>query len=198
MERKYIEGFNQSELPPRDSDMDPTVIRSMASGSTPFTPEQVKEMLEKHDDFIQSGGGGGRFERLHLSGIPMNIYMGGKGNKGKQLEVRMKHFSPDVSLENAALPYADFAGAIAEEVNFQGANLDHSLLTDSFLAGADFDNSSAVGADFTGADLTGASFVNADLREADFEISNCTGVDFTGANLEGALFKGTTLNGIRR
>lgn len=198
MERKYIEGFYQSEIPPRDSDMDPTLIRSMASGATPFTEEQVKKMLEEHDKFIHTGGSGGRFERLQLSGIPMNIYMGRKGKEGKQLEVRMKHFSAETSLENAQLSYSDFAGAIAEEVNFQGAKLDHSLLTDSFLAGANFDNSSAVGADFTGADLTGASFANADLRNADFEICNCTGVDFTGANLEGALFKGTTLNGIRR
>jgi uncharacterized protein YjbI with pentapeptide repeats len=198
MERKHIEGFYQSEMPPRDSDMDPTVIRSMAEGAIPFTKEEVKEMLDSHADFINSGGSGGRFERLHLSGIPMNIYMGKKGTKGQQLEVRMKHFSSEVSLENAQLTYSDFAGVIAEEVNFQGVKLDHSLLTDSFLAGANFDNSSAVGTDFTGADLTGASFVNADLRNADFEICNCTGVDFTGANLEGALFKGTALNGIRR
>ena len=198
MERKYIEGFNQSEIPPRDSDMDATLIRSMASGATPFTEDEVQKILEEHDKFIQSGGSGGRFERLQLSGLPMNIYMGGKGKEGKQLEVRMKHFSAEVSLENAQLTYSDFAGAIAEEVNFQGTKLDHSLLTDSFLAGANFDNCSAVGADFTGADLTGASFANADLRNADFEICNCTGVDFTGANLDGALFKGTTLNGIRR
>lgn len=198
MERKYIEGFKHSEAPPRDSDMDATLIRSMAAGASPFTKEEVEEMLEEHDKFIHSGGSGGRFERLQLSGIPMNIYMGGKGKEGKQFEVRMKHFSAEVSLENTALTYSDFAGAIAEEVNFQGAKLDHSLLTDAFLAGANFDNSSAVGADFTGADLTGASFVNADLRNADFEICNCTGVDFTGANIEGASFKGTSLNGIRR
>ncbi|MFT5646267.1 MAG: hypothetical protein ACI976_000945 [Aureispira sp.] len=198
MERKYIEGFNQSEIPPRDSDMDAILIKSMALGSTPFTKDAIKKMLEEHANFINSGGGGGRFQRLHLSGIPMNIYIGGKEGKGKQLEVRMKHFSSEVSLENAALTYSDFAGVIAEEVDFQGAKLDHSLLTDAFLAGANFDNSSAVGADFTGADLTGASFVNADLRNADFEISNCTGVDFSGANLDGALFKGTTLNGVRR
>lgn len=198
MERKYIEGFYQSEIPPRDSDMDATLIRSMASGANPYTEEEVNKMLEEHDKFIHSGGSGGRFERLQLSGIPMNIYMGGKGKEGKQFEVRMKHFSSEVSLENAQLTYSDFAGAIAEEVNFQGTKLDHSLLTDAFLAGANFDNCSAIGTDFTGADLTGASFVNADLRKADFEICNCTGVDFTGANLEGALFKGTTLDGIRR
>lgn len=198
MEREYIEGFYQSEIPPRDSDMDAVLIRNMASSSTPFTSEEVQKMLEAHDQFIQSGGSGGRFERLQLSGIPMNIYMGKKGTEGKQFEVRMKQFSPETSLENVQLTYSDFAGAIAEEVNFQGANLNHSLLTDAFLAGANFDNCSAVGTDFTGADLTGASFVNADLRNADFEICNCTGVDFTGANLEGALFKGTTLDGIRR
>ncbi|WMX17248.1 MULTISPECIES: pentapeptide repeat-containing protein [unclassified Aureispira] len=198
MEREYIEGFYQSEIPPRDSDMDAVLIRNMASSATPFTSEEVQKMLEAHDQFIQSGGSGGRFERLQLSGIPMNIYMGKKGTEGKQFEVRMKQFSPETSLENVQLTYSDFAGAIAEEVNFQGANLNHSLLTDAFLAGANFDNCSAVGTDFTGADLTGASFVNADLRNADFEICNCTGVDFTGANLEGALFKGTTLDGIRR
>lgn len=197
MERKPIEGFYQSEIPPRDSDMNATLIRNMATGATPFTDEELKTMLAEHTEFINGGGSGGRFERLQVAGLPMNIYMGGV-KVGKQFEVRMKNFAPDTNLKNAQLTYSDFAGALAEEVNFQGAKLDHSLMTDSFLAGANFDGASAVGVDFTGADLTGASFVGADLRNADFEICNCTGVDFTGANIEGALFKGTNLDGIRR
>ena len=197
MERKYIEGFYQSEIPPRDSDMNPVLIRSMAEGASPFTEEEIAALLAEHTAFINSGGGGSGFERLHIGGMPMNIYHG-NGSAGKQLEVRMKHFAPDTNLEAAQMTYADFSGCLAEEVNFQKAVLDYSLLTEAFLAGANFDNCSAVGTDFTGADLTGASFVNADLRNADFEICNCTGVDFTGANIEGALFKGTTLDGIRR
>jgi len=197
MERKYIEGFYQSEIPPRDSEMNASLIRSMAESTQPFTEEEIKTMLAEHLAFINSGGGGGRFERLQVAGLPMNIYMG-KGASGKQFEVRMKNFAAETSLENAQITYADFSGSLADEVNFKGAKIDNSLMTDSFLAGANFDNCSAVGVDFTGADLTGASFVNADLRRADFEICNCTGVDFTGAKLEGALFKGTNLDGIRR
>lgn len=196
MERKYIEGFYQSEIPPRDSDMNADLIRSMAEGATPFTAEELKMMLEEHAAFINSGGGGGRFERLQVAGLPLNMYWG-KNTAGKQFEVRMKQFSPDVSMEKAQLTYADFSGCLADEVNFQGATLDHSLMTDGFFAGANFDNVSAVGVDFTGSDLTGASFVNADLRNADFEIANCTGVDFTGANIQGAMFKGANLDGIR-
>lgn len=197
MERKYIEGFYQSEIPPRDSDMNPELIKNMATTAHPFTKDDLIAMIAQHADFIKSGGGGGRFERLQVAGLPLNMYWG-KSSAGKQFEVRMKQFSPDVSMENVELTYADFAGCLAEDVNFQGAKLDHSLMTDAFLAGANFDNVSAVGVDFTGSDLTGASFVNADLRNADFEIANCTGVDFTGANIQGAMFKGANLDGIRR
>lgn len=197
MERKYIEGFYQSEIPPRDSDMNASLIRSMAEGAAAFSADEIKSMLAEHAAFISSGGGGGRFERLQVAGMPMNMYWG-KGSEGKQFEVRMKNFAPETDLSNAQATYADFAGCLAEEVNFAGAKLDHSLMTDAFLAGANFDGCSAVGVDFTGSDLTGASFVNADLRNADFEICNCTGVDFTGAIIDGALFKGTNLDGIRR
>lgn len=197
MKRPYVEGFYQSEIPPRDSDMNPTLIRTMATNNTPLSQEQVQAMLKQHQTFLESGGAGGRFERLQMAGIPINIYRK-TSSAGTQWDTKMKQLSPQVSLSKAQLSYADFAGCLAEEVNFEGANLDGSLLTDAFLAGANFDGISARGTDFTGADLTGASFVNADLRGADFEICNCTGADFTGANLEGALFKGTTLDGIRR
>lgn len=197
MKRKYIEGFYQSELPPRDNDMNTELIWNMANSCPPFTQEEIQEMLDAHQLFIQSGGGGGRFERLQTAGLPMNIYMG-NGKKGRQFEVRMKHFAAETDLSNTELIYADLAGAIMEEMDFSKATLNYSLMTDAFLRGSNFDQASAVGVDFTGSDLTGASFVNADLRNADFEICNCTGADFTGANLEGALFKGTTLHGIRR
>ncbi|BDS12235.1 pentapeptide repeat-containing protein [Aureispira anguillae] len=197
MKRKYIEGFDQSDIPPRDSEMNSPLIRNMAMAAPAFTNTQIQEMLAAHAEFINDGGSAGRFERLQVAGLPMNIYIGG-AQSGKQFEVRMKNFAPDTNLEQAQLTHSDFAGALAEEVNFQGAKLDHSLMTDSFLAGANFDEASAIGVDFTGADLTGASFVNTDLRNADFEICNCTGVDFSGANIEGASFKGCNLDGIRR
>jgi uncharacterized protein YjbI with pentapeptide repeats len=197
MGNKYVEGFFQSEIPARDSNMNATLIRSLAEGNEAFTKEEIEKLIHEHTSFINSGGGGGRFERLQVAGMPMNMYTG-KGSAGKQFEVRMKKFAADTDLSGVTITYGDFSGSLAEEIIFENATLDYSLMTDSFLAGSNFDKVSARGVDFTGADLTGASFVNADLRNADFEICNCTGVDFTGANIEGALFKGTNLDGIRR
>lgn len=197
MDRKYIEGFYQSEIPPRDSDINTALIKNMAKSTKPLPEINLRRMLAQHRVFISTGGAGGRFERMHIAGVPMNIYLKA-AKEGQQFELRLKHIAANTNLKNAEITYGDFSGCFAEEVNFENANLDYSLMTDCFLAGSNFDNCSAVGVDFTGTDLTGVSFENADLRYADFEIANCMGVNFTGANIENAIFKGTNLDGIKR
>ena len=195
--RKGVPGFKHSEVPPHENIMDAKMIRQMAEHSDAFTPEEVREMLAEHAKFLQSGGSGGQFERLHVAGMPLNIYTYASGEEGKQLEVRMKKFAPGTDLSGADLSYADLSGAIFENVNLSGANLDGAILTDAFFANANFEGASAKKVDFTGGDFTNASFRNANLSEADFEIANCRIVDFTGANLNGTTFKAADLEGIK-
>lgn len=195
--RQAVPGFKDSEIPPRDTVMNHDLIRGLASGST-MAGDELQELLNQHQAFLDAGGAGGRWERLHVSGIPMNLYMGGSG-EGEQLKLAMKLIDADCNLLKAAnMAYADLAGAMMENVNFSGCTLDGSLLTDGFFSNASFENASLRGVDFTGADFTDANFRGADLTNADFEIANCTGADFTGANLTGATFKGAELKNVKR
>jgi hypothetical protein len=195
--RSYPSEFFKAEFPPRDNYMNVALIRSLAQGTRPYRLDHIEQLLAEHSLFLGSGGSGSRFDCMQVAGMPMNIYKGA-ASKGKQWETRMKHFAASTDLSNCTISYADFAGCLAEEVNFEASILDFSLLRDAFLMAANFDNCSAEGTDFTGSDLTGASFINANLSDSNFEIANRIGVDFRGALLEGACFKGTNLDGIRR
>ena len=195
--KNILAEFNASDVPPRESAMNAEMIRSLAENSPPFSEDQLQQMLTKHKQFIEGGGGGGRFEKLHVSGLPMNIYMG-RSPEGKHFEVRMKQFTAKSTLQNAELSMADFSGSICEEVDFSGANLTGALLTDAFFAGANFEGAALEGVDFTGCDLRNVSFKGANLRNADFEIANCEGADFTDADIMGAVFPGCNLTGIKR
>ncbi|MDB5284325.1 MAG: pentapeptide repeat-containing protein [Bacteroidota bacterium] len=192
-----VPGFDKSEIPPRKSTMDAKLIRSMATNGAPLSAAELKSAVTEHKKFLHSGGSGGEFNRLEVSGLPLNIYMGA-GTKGAQLVMRSKSVAPKSSMAKEDLSYADMAGMVAEEVDFSGSIFDGSLLTDSFFANSNFSGASLVGVDLTGSDLRNVSFKNADLTDADFEIANCEGADFTDAILDGAKFPGTNLKDIKR
>ncbi len=177
--------------------MNVVLIRSLAQEIRPYGLNHIEQLLAKHTLFLGSSGSRGRFDCMQVAGMPMSIYKGA-ASKGKQWETHMKQFTASTDWSNCTISYADFAGCLAEEVNFKASILDFSLLRDAFLMAANFDNCSAEGTDLTGSDLTGASFINANLIYSNFEIANCIGADFWGALLEGACFKGTDLDGIRR
>ena len=113
-----------------------------------------------------------------------------------------------------------------EDVNMEGANLNHASFKNSTIKASSFDRrrreTSMVGADFSGARirdsfftdaiLSNAQFTNPDqdkkiklervdfdyatLDKADFTNANLVGVDFTGADLTGAVFEGATLTDV--
>lgn len=195
--RRAIPGFNQSEVPPRDTQMNTELIRSLALNSKPFSNAEIQDALNAHATFLNSGGAGGRFERLQVAGLPLNVYLS-KGNAGAHLEWRHKQLARGSTVTNADFSFADLSGCMCEQVNFTASKFNGAMLTDGFFSGAIFENAVMQGADFTGSDLTNASFKNADLRNADFEIANCEGADFTGAKLEGARFPGANLKNIKR
>ena len=195
--RTPIKDFLHSEIMPSESSMNAELIREMAESEMPFSETELSSMLSDHKAFIESGGANGYFEKMQVSGLPMNIYLGA-ASQGKQLMVSQKRISPNTNFQNVQLSFADFSGCICENVNFKGAYLDGSLLTDAFFANADFAGASLIGADFSRCDLRGVSFKNANLKNADFENANCESADFTGANISNATFKGTNLNQVLR
>ena len=194
-ERKAIPGFYNSEMPPRDSNMDFELIRTMAEAAEDIPQETLNAMIAMHKEFVMSGGSNGKFERLEVAGMPMNIFMG-NASGGTQMVVKKVGKSSDLS--GAELTCSDFSGSLCEEVNFSKATLDRAMFTEAFFKGANFEGASCRGTDFTNSDLRYANFRNADLHSADFEIANCEFADFTGAILDGASFKGANLENIKR
>ncbi len=186
--------FPMSDVEPRDSEIDMELIYSMASGRE-LTAEEDDEMTDAHHEFIASGGENGRFEQMHVGGMPLNVYVTGT-KEGKQYKVGRKTIPPHIPYSEADLPVAEFTGCIARGVDFSYADLSGSLFTNAFLEGANFEEADLRGVDFTGSNLTGANFRNAKLDGADFEIVNLTGADFTGANTTDATFKGANMTDV--
>ena len=191
-----VPGFKDSHLPPRANTMNRELIHSLAESNLPLSAEAVKETIAEHLIFLDTGGRGGQFTRLEVSGMPLNVYSE-TADAGTQLELRMKKLAMGTDLSNADLSNCDLSGVIAEGVNFSGAKMDGSILTDGFFRGANFDGVSLRDVDMTGADFRNASFKGADLKGADFEICDCEGADFRGAKIANALFTGANLTGIR-
>lgn len=192
-----LDEFEGSNIPPRESSMNMETIRSLAENSDPLEKQDIEDILNLHKQFLESGGAGGKWNIMQLSGLPMNIY-NKDGESGKQIVMRSKAIAKGLDLTDQNISYADLSGVIAEEINFNNSKFDGSMATNAFFAKSSFIGASLVGADFTESDLQGVSFENADLTNADFEICNLMGADFTGAKIKGASFKGANLKDIKR
>ncbi len=177
--------------------MDAAGSRSLASSGDPLTDDALSVLIARHGEFLASGGGGGGWELLSASGLPLCVYLGA-ATEGAQLKLTYFHVARGAQMRGRNLSWADLSAFLAEGVDFSGTTLDGSVAVDSFFAGADFSHCSLRGVDFSGADLAGARFVGADLTGADFEQADCTGADFTGANIEHARFPGAVLDNVVR
>lgn len=185
--------FPLSEKPRGEREMAPAM-----EIDEPLEGAVVAEMIAQHVLFLETGGAGGTWTLLSVSGMPLCLYQGAAGKKGKQLVLRLNKIGPGTVVGGNQLSYGDLSGAICREVNFQGATLDHAVAIDSAFDGADFSGASLQGIDFSGSTLTGVSFRDANLTGADFEHTDLTGADFTGANLTNSRFPGAILDGIKR
>lgn len=177
--------------------LDAGMMRNMAQSKPPLAAKEWKALLKKHKAFIDAGGGNGKWHVLEVSGLLLAALEGYKPDTGEQASLYLRQLPAGFDARKAQLPWMNGCGVFAEGVDFCGANLKSSVLSDSFLAGARFDAADLSGVDFSRADLRGASFKNATLAGADFEACDLTGADFTGARVEDARFPGAKLGGVK-
>ncbi len=176
-------------------EMDAALIESLASSSPALTADEFAEFLSAHERFLASGGAGGFWQSLSVSGLPMCIYQGAAATGGEQAVARLKNLS-GLDASGANLEYADLSGTYAIGLNLSGAKLVGSIAVDSIFDGANFEGATLAGVDFSGARLVGANFRDADLTGADFECCDLTGADFTGAKLHNSRFPGAILTDV--
>lgn len=179
-----------------DRQMDVDQVADLAGSTDPMGPEAWSALVDDHAKFLESGGTGGTWQLLSVSGLPMCVYTGAEGRRGEQAVLRLKNIA-GVDGSGQWLCWADLSGAYARGADFSGANLSGSVLIDSWFEESSFEGAQMHEVDLSGARLNGANFRRADLRGADFEAADCTGADFRGANLEGARFPGATLEAAR-
>lgn len=179
------------------SHLDAAMMRKMAQSKPPVTTKEWKALLKKHKVFIDAGGGNGTWQVLEVSGLLLGALQGYRPDTGEQASLYLRQLPSGFDARKAQLSWLNGCGMFAEGVDFCGASLQKSLLSDSFLAGARFDSADLSGVDFSRADLRGASFKGASLTGADFEGCDLTGADFTGARLDEARFPGAKLEGVK-
>ncbi len=177
-------------------DMDISMVERLASAGKPMTKKAWETACNAHKEFLASGGKGGSWQLLSVSGLPLCIYQGAKNTKGTQLVLRLKSIK-GCNAQKADLSYADISGAFCEGVDFSGASFVGSVMTDSIFSNANFSGANLKNADFSGSRLVGANFQKADLTGADFEATDLTGADFTGAILKDAKFPGAVLDKVK-
>ncbi len=178
------------------SGLNSTLMQQMSASAKALTKPQLKSMLEKHHVFLASGGAGGRWQTVHVSGLVLGIYTGPKNKEGEQANFERKNLPPRLEWAGLDLPFANFCGCHAKRVDFSDTDLSHSLMTDAMLDETIFADANLSHVDFSRASLKNASFMNANLQDADFENCDLTGCDFRGANLEDSRFPGAILKDV--
>lgn len=196
--RDQLIDFPFSYQPGSERDMDLDFIETRVDDADEADEFGLMAMLEEHDKFLRSGGAGGSWTLLSVSGLPLNVYQGAAGSEGTQLVLRLKKIPNQSSLKRKDLRFADFSGCMAKEVDFSQANLEGSVATDSIFTGSLFTGANLKQVDFSGSNLQNCDFSGADLSCADFENADCTGCDFRNAKLKQARFPGTVLRDIKR
>lgn len=176
-----------------DRSMDLQLVEQLGQAGDPIAQDELDAKIADHIQFLETGGAGGTWMLLSVSGLPLCMYQGAAGAEGEQAVFRLTNVA-NLSLEDCLLEYADLSGAYAPGVDFSGARLAGSVATDSVFENAKFDSANLKNVDFSGAKLAGASFRGADLTGADFEACDLTGADFTDAKLDDSRFPGALLD----
>mgnify|MGYP006289638025 CR=1 FL=1 len=119
-------------------EMDVEQVADLAGSTDPMGPEEWSGLVDEHAKFLESGGTGGEWQLLSVSGLPMCIYTGAEGRRGEQAVLRLKNIA-GVDGSGRWLCWADLSGAYARGADFSGANLSGSVLIDSWFEEASFE-----------------------------------------------------------
>jgi hypothetical protein len=168
----------------------------------PLSAEEFAQIVKQHQEFIASGGGGGRWQTFVTpgdteTGVVLGVYTDqpNKDTAGAQAQLEYKRLD-GLDLRGIALPYANLCGVSCREQDLRGANLEGSLITDSDFSGSNFQKANLRSADFSRADLMNCDFRDADLSNTDFENADLTGSDMRGASIVGARFTNAVMDGV--
>lgn len=173
------------------------LMRQKALKKQPFSPDKLAQIISQHHEFLANGGAGGKWKTILLKGLVFGIYDGVEGKKGKQASFEHTQILSNCIFNKQALPFSNWCGVFADNLNASGIELSYSLLTDASLVAANFSQARLCNADFSRADLRGADFREADCAGVDFENCDLRGADFRGARLPNARFPGARLEEVR-
>ncbi len=169
---------------------------NLTKKAKPISRNKLNKIIEKHFDFLASGGAGGEWQTILVEGLVFGLYnVPFVITDGVQAIFERVNLSK-IELTNKEIPFANFCGSYKENGDFSNANLSYCLFTDAFLDGTDFNGSNLQKTDFSRASLRCANFKNANLQGADFENCDLTGADFRNAKINNARFPGAKLEGI--
>jgi uncharacterized protein YjbI with pentapeptide repeats len=209
-EASILNDFASADQPGTDfSDVDRTFLRKLADQSKKITPAEWTHILTEHQEFLNTGGGGGLWQTMNVNGVILGIYAGPsvtRPNSANQDKCSIQgthavlnnRTLEGLPLHGVNLNSANLVGILCQKQDFNQATLEHALITDAFLANTTFREASLIGTDFSRSDMRGCDFSGADLTKADFENCDLTGAFFSGAQLQGAHFPGAILTEIIR
>lgn len=106
--------------------------------------------------------------------------------------VRSKSSRAHIDFAGAVIPYSDLSDTNLSSSIFDGTTLSHAD-----LSGTDFTEASLVGAVLIHANLSNTNLSHADLRRADLTGANLTGADLDGTVLGNAKLRGADLRNAR-
>ena len=151
----------------------------------PLSHDALRQILEEHIQYINSGGTQGQaadlslysiedfdFSNLDLSDVPAQ----------STVFLRCKFINTDLSSAN-------FDRTCALGADFRGANLVKAQFYMADLRAACFDKANLTRSEFIKSDLCSASFRAANLCAVSISESDLNEAIFDGANIEGASFK---------
>jgi hypothetical protein len=193
--QKRAERFPGLNRPTKRS-MDLAFVEQLSTAGDATKDKDWKKLVADHKEFLASGGSGGRWELLAVSGLPLCVYVDAEATKGKQLVLRLKKLAK-LSAKGADLSYADLSGAYYEGIDFSEADLSHSVLTDAIFVGANFKGADLTDADFSGSRLHNANFEGATLEGTDFEGCDLTGANFSKTDTLKAKFPGAIIKDVK-
>ena len=133
-----------------------------------MSPEEIKEVLERHKRWIEESKGWSEKDRADLYRADLH----------------------GADLRGADLYGANLRGADLYRADLHVADLYRADLYGADLRGANLYGANLRGADLYRADLRGANLYRADLHGADLRGANLRGANLYGANLRGADLRG--------